>query len=123
MASSPLSGTTSSPVTTTSPTLPEHSAPKIHPLFQSSSQTCSIKLDRNNYLVWTSVILPLIEENRLQAHIDPSAPVPPMTVVLPDSTTPVPNPAFEDWFSVDRMLLGWLRNAMSQEVATQLLHC
>ncbi|KAK4254043.1 hypothetical protein QN277_009475 [Acacia crassicarpa] len=96
---------------------------KTYSLFQSSSQTSSIKLDRMNYLVWASVALPLIEGNRLQSHIDATALVPSMTVALSTTKEAIPNPEFDDWFSVDRMLIGWLRNMMSQDIMTQLLHC
>ncbi|KAF7830235.1 glutamate receptor [Senna tora] len=31
--------------------------------------------------------------------------------------------AYDEWFSTDRLLVGWLRNAMSPEIGAQLLHC
>ncbi|KAF7831624.1 uncharacterized protein G2W53_013957 [Senna tora] len=45
-------------------------ATKSHSLFNSSSQTASIKLDRDNYLVWEFVVRSLIKGNRLLSHID-----------------------------------------------------
>ncbi|KAK4276095.1 hypothetical protein QN277_019084 [Acacia crassicarpa] len=97
--------------------------PKTYSLFHSSSQTASIKLDRTNFLVRESVVLPVIKGNRLQSHISSVGVVPLMTLLTPGSTLPVSNPEFEEWYIVDRMLIGWLRNTMTQEVAAQLLHC
>ncbi|XP_028806151.1 uncharacterized protein LOC114761006 [Neltuma alba] len=96
-------------------------AAKTYSLFYSSSQTTSIKLDRSNFLVWESVVLPLIEGNRLQSHIDSSSRAPPRFV--PGTDGPTSNPEYEEWFAVDRLLVGWLRNTMTQDVGAQLLHC
>lgn len=76
-----------------------------------------------NYLVWASVVLPFIEGNRLHHHLDGSSPVPPMTVSAPNTNNMVSNPDFEEWFTTDRMLLGWLQNTLTLEITTQLLHC
>ncbi|KAF7842366.1 uncharacterized protein G2W53_004664 [Senna tora] len=51
-------------------------ASKTYSLFSSSSQSASIKLYRDNYLVWTSVIFPLIKGNHLQSHISKIGQVP-----------------------------------------------
>lgn len=90
-------------------------------LFNSSSQNVTVKLERDNYLVWESVVLPLIEGNRLQKHINGTAIIPPKSVTSANGV--VENPEYEDWYALDRLLLGWLRNAMSQDIQAQLLHC
>lgn len=33
----------------------------------------------------------------------------------------VPNPTYESWMVVDQLLLGWLYNSMSPEIATQVM--
>ncbi|XP_028753041.1 uncharacterized protein LOC114712660 [Neltuma alba] len=43
--------------------------------------------------------------------------------LLPEAEGTKANPKLEEWFAVDRMLVGWLRNTMSQDVGAQLLHC
>ncbi|KAF7839462.1 putative copia-type protein [Senna tora] len=47
---------------------------KVCALFSSSSQTSSIKLDRGNYVLWESVVLSLIEGNKLESHINGTNP-------------------------------------------------
>ncbi|KAK4262401.1 hypothetical protein QN277_027966 [Acacia crassicarpa] len=94
---------------------------KTYALFSSSSQTAVIKLDRANFLVWESIVLSLIEGNRLENHIDGTSCAPPKNI--PGDTGTRPNPAYVEWFSVDRILVGWLRNTMTIEVGAQLLHC
>lgn len=105
----------------TTMTAPSFTSNKCFSLFQSSSQTSSIKLDRNNFLIWESVVLPLIEGNRLESHINGSGIIP--LRYIPGDAGVVSNPEYEDWFATDRMLVGWLRNTMMPEVSAQLLHC
>ncbi|KAF7838940.1 glutamate receptor [Senna tora] len=86
----------------------------------TTGQTASIKLDRDNYLVWEPVVRPFIKGNILLSHIDGLTPAsPPM---ISEGEKSIPNPAYDDWEDVDSLLLGWLRNNMSLEVASQLLH-
>ena len=97
---------------------------KTYSLFSSSSQVTSVKLDRGNFLIWESLVLTLIQGNRLDWFINGTTVAPPRQV--PSPTIPaamVNNPEFDDWFVVDRMLVGWLRNSMSPEIQAQLLHC
>lgn len=94
-------------------------ASKTYPLFQSSSLSSSIKLDRGNYLVWASIVLPLIEGNLLESHIDGLGSAPPRRVAGSSEI----NPEFQEWRAVDRLLVGWLRNTFTLEVGSQLLHC
>ncbi|KAF7804331.1 putative mitochondrial protein [Senna tora] len=55
-------------------------ASKLSPLFSSTSHTSSVKLDRQNYLVWESGVLALIEGNLLESHIDGSEEAPPKNI-------------------------------------------
>lgn len=66
-------------------------------------------------------MLPLIQGNRLQSHIDGTTVIPPVMVVRENEL--VPNSAFEEWFSIDKLLIGWLRNTITQDVGAKLLHC
>ncbi|KAF7803445.1 uncharacterized protein G2W53_042556 [Senna tora] len=54
--------------------------PKTYSLFNSSSQTSSVKLDRRNYLFWEAVVLPMIKGNHLSSHIDGTGAAPPRLV-------------------------------------------
>ncbi|KAF7833261.1 glutamate receptor [Senna tora] len=94
---------------------------KTYSLFSSSTQTAAIKLDRINYMMWEATIRPLIIGNRLLSHIDGVTVAPPTHLTVDGQQ--VPNLDFEEWFVVDNLLLGWLRNSMSLEIGSQLLHC
>ncbi|KAF7810307.1 glutamate receptor [Senna tora] len=87
-------------------------------LSSSSSSSASAS---SNFLLLEATVYPLIKGNRLLSHIDGIATAPPSQVVK--GTESIPNPEFEEWDTVDSLLIGWLRNAMSLEVGTQLLHC
>ena len=46
--------------------------------------------------------------------------------IVASSSTSTPteeifNPAFEAWLVVDQLLLGWMYNSMTSEIATQLM--
>lgn len=77
-----------------------------YPLFHSSSQTSSIKLNRDNYLVWESIVMPLSEGNLLDSHLAPNS-SPPARLVSCNGKM-VPNPAYDEWVSADKLLVGWL---------------
>lgn len=67
------------------------------------------------------MVRPFIKGNRLEAHITGLTPVPPR--MISEGAAMIPNPVFIEWKDVDQLLVGWLRNNMTLEVATQLLHC
>lgn len=54
----------------------------------------------------------------LVSHIDGTAVIPPR--LNADGTQ---NPAYDEWFSVDRLLVGFLRGAITPEVGAHLMHC
>lgn len=66
-------------------------------------------------------MLSLIKGNRLESPIDGTGVVP--LRYIPGDAGVVSNPAYEDWYVADRMLVGWLRNTMTPEIGVQLLHC
>lgn len=81
--------------------------------FFNSSQNITVKLDRENYLLYEFVVLPLIEGNRLRIS----------QKFISSINGVINNPDYEEWYSLDRLLIGWRRNAMSQDVSSQLFHC
>lgn len=88
----------------------------IPTLFSSSSQAAPVKLDRSNYMYWESVVLPLIEGNRLVSHIDGSGyPTPRRNA---DDTE---NPAYEEWHYINRLLVGYLQMLAHNSCSARLL--
>lgn len=80
-----------------------------------------VKLNRNNFLLWKSTILPVIRGNRLEGSINGSKPCPEPTIQTQEGL--VPNPKFEEWQVTNQLLLGWLYSSISVEVAAQLVNC
>ncbi|KAI4323960.1 hypothetical protein L6164_023530 [Bauhinia variegata] len=82
---------------------------------------CSVKLDKNNYLLRKSTILPMLRGHKLDSYILGTKPCPEPFII--DEYGRKANPAYEERVTNNQLLLGWLLNSMSQEIATQLLHC
>ncbi|PNY01489.1 copia-like polyprotein, partial [Trifolium pratense] len=82
----------------------------------------SVKLDRDNYPLWKSLVLPLIRGCKFDGYILGTKECPEQFVTSADKSKKV-NPDFQDWMADDQALLGWLMNSMAIDIATQLLHC
>ncbi|PNX82983.1 glutamate receptor [Trifolium pratense] len=85
--------------------------------------TVSVKLDRDNYPLWKSMVLPIIKGAKLDGYMLGKKECPEEFTTATDSSKKISNPEFEDWQAYDQQLLGWLRNSMTVGIATQLLHC
>ncbi|CAJ2667558.1 unnamed protein product [Trifolium pratense] len=84
--------------------------------------TVSVKLDRDNYPLWQSMVLPIIRGAKLDGYMLGKKECPEEFITAANSSKKF-NPEFEDWQAYDQQLLGWLRNSMTIGIATQLLHC
>ncbi|KAK2447644.1 hypothetical protein QL285_006983 [Trifolium repens] len=82
----------------------------------------SVKLDRNNYPLWKSLVLPVVRGCKLDGYMLGTKSCPEEFTTSSDSSKII-NPAFEEWQANDQRLLGWMLNSMTTEIATQLLHC
>lgn len=82
----------------------------------------SVKLDRNNYPLWKSLVLPVVRGCKLDGYMLGTKKCPEEFITSSDSSKSN-NPAFEEWQANDQRLLGWMLNSMATEMATQLLHC
>ncbi|KAL5772494.1 hypothetical protein ACOSQ2_012418 [Xanthoceras sorbifolium] len=86
------------------------------------SHSSVIKLDRNNYLLWKSIIFPVIHGYKLDGYLLGTKPCP--LEFLPATTTdnyPSLNPAYEDWVVHDQLLLGWLLSSMSESILAKVV--
>jgi hypothetical protein len=82
-----------------------------------SSSSFAIRLHATNYLAWKTQFVPLLNLYNLHGYIDGTTAAPPKT--LPASSTdatPNPNPAYDDWFKKDQLLLSWLLSSLTEEV-------
>jgi len=67
------------------------------------------------------MVLPFIGGNLLVSHIDDTGAAPSPRIA--EGTMTISNSAFEEWFAINGLLVGWLRNTMTVKVSAQLLHC
>ncbi|KAI4297258.1 hypothetical protein L6164_037153 [Bauhinia variegata] len=95
--------------------------PWVHLPQNIFSALFSVKLDRGNYLLWKSMVLSLLRGHRLDGYILGTKPCP--EPFITNERGHQPNPAYEEWVTTDQLLLGWLFNSMTSDIATQLLHC
>ncbi|KAL2493280.1 Chitin-binding type-1 domain-containing protein [Abeliophyllum distichum] len=76
------------------------------------TQTPSVKLDKNNFLLWQNMILPIIRGHNLEGHILGTKVCPPEfvgTQIIGEAGTNVemiPNPQYTQWMSTDQLLIG-----------------
>lgn len=89
-------------------------------LFASSiPQLCSIKLDCNNFLLWNCSILPVIRGHKMEGYLLGTKHCPPKTIA--EGTMIKPNPAYKEWVSFDQLLMGWIYNTLTPNIASQLI--
>lgn len=118
------------------------------PLNQLLNQITMIKLDRGNFLLWKNLTLSILRSYKLEGHLLGTKPCPPRVISqvtegngnngaatgVEASSSEVPtsgassttveaaiNPLYEAWITTDQLLLIWLYNSMTSEIATQVM--
>ena len=68
----------------------------------------TIKLNRENYLLWKAQIVPYLRGQHLFGFLDGSRPAPPqiLTVTTAEISMPQPNPDYHTWLVQDQMILS-----------------
>ncbi|PNX62442.1 hypothetical protein L195_g061147, partial [Trifolium pratense] len=84
--------------------------------------TISVKLDRDNYPLWQSLVLPVIRGCKLDCYMLGTKKCPEQFITAADKSKQI-NPEFQEWQAQDQKLLGWLLNSMTVDIVTQLMHC
>lgn len=80
------------------------SAPKLNNSNAGLSLVAPVKMDGNNYLLWKSMIPPIIRGNRLEGFLDGSRECPSKFVAIEDGHKL--NEKYEEWHVMDQILLG-----------------
>uniref|UniRef100_A0A2N9FV86 Retrotransposon Copia-like N-terminal domain-containing protein n=1 Tax=Fagus sylvatica TaxID=28930 RepID=A0A2N9FV86_FAGSY len=78
----------------------------------------TIKLNRDNYLLWKAQIVPYLRGQHLYGFIDGTKPAPPPSLAVQASCTTavLPNPEFYTWHTQDQMILSALISSLSETV-------
>ncbi|KAK0605463.1 hypothetical protein LWI29_027163 [Acer saccharum] len=101
----------------------------ITPFGNSMGKSFAIKLDRNNYTLWKTMVTTVIKGHRLDGYLFGTRPCPPEfipTEITAQGATGFGlrlNPNYEQWVVNDHLLMGWLYGSMTESVATQVMGC
>uniref|UniRef100_A0A2N9GAK2 Reverse transcriptase Ty1/copia-type domain-containing protein n=1 Tax=Fagus sylvatica TaxID=28930 RepID=A0A2N9GAK2_FAGSY len=118
-----MSSTSSSSSTTeSSSTISTTNAPTSLPHIQ---HLITIKLTRDNYLLWKAQIIPYLRGQHLYGFIDGTKPAPASSLAVPNSgtTAALPNPDFYIWHTQDQMILSALISSLSETVLAHVVKC
>jgi hypothetical protein len=85
--------------------------------------TVSEKLSRTNHAMWKPQVLAVVQGARLEGHLTGATPMPDVEIDGKSSDgkdTKVSEPAYEEWFSRDQQVLGFILGSLAQEVLSQV---
>lgn len=91
-------------MTDTSSSLP---TPPILPLHHA----VTIRLNKNNYLLWRAQLLPYLRSTKLIGYLDGTLPAPTKMI----GTEQTVNPAYTRWYDQDQHLLSGLLSSMTED--------
>jgi hypothetical protein len=85
----------------------------------------TIKLNRDNYLLWKAQITPYFKGQHLFGFLDGTQPAPPKFLPLTSdvSLQPILNPEFTTWHSQDQMILFALISTISETILAYVVKC
>jgi hypothetical protein len=85
----------------------------------------TIKLNRDNYLLWKAQIVPYLRGQHLFGFLDNSRPAPPPTInITTDEISKIqPNPEFQMWVIQDQMILSALISSLSENILAYVVQC
>ncbi|KAA8515403.1 hypothetical protein F0562_018986 [Nyssa sinensis] len=87
----------------------------------------TVKLTKDNYLLWKTQVVPYLRGQRLFGFVDGSNPPPPITIPNPetatssDTTAEIPNPKFTTWYLQDQVVLSTLVSSLSEGILAQMV--
>lgn len=76
----------------------------------------SIKLTRDNYLLWRAQIVPYLKGTHLFGYVDGSLSAPPTHIPTTenDQLRTIPNPAFHSWHLQDQLIMSALTSSLTE---------
>lgn len=105
-----------------SSTQPAVSNSSLHPSFGVSNIKNYVNeaLNFTNYLLWRSLIIPVLQGYDVYDHVDGSVPAPPC-VLTNSAGESKPNPDFLLWKQIDRLVLSWIQATLSPDILRSLI--
>ncbi|KAL4652110.1 hypothetical protein ACB092_01G209600 [Castanea dentata] len=78
-----------------------------------------VRLDNNNYLIWLSVVRPILRSNDLEGIVDGSEPCPQQFLIDAEGKKTL-NPTFTLWTKKDQLMLSWMNVSLSKSVLSTM---
>lgn len=91
----------------------------------STLHPISVKLERNNYTIWRSQVLPAARAHRLDQILIGKLPKPPRfsQSTSVNSSQPASNPEYDQWVILDQFLLSWILASISEAMYGHVVNC
>lgn len=112
------------------PSMAPAQLPVVTPFSNTLSQPFSLKLDRNNFPLWKTMVFTIIRGHRLEGYLNGQKECPPEVLCVDrvdtngaSFTETQRNPEFEVWIVNDQLLMGWLYGSMSETIASEVMGC
>ena len=100
---------------------PNSSSPSIT-LITNLPHLVTIKLTKDNYLLWKAQIVPYLKGQKVFGYVDGTVLMPPQTILASsDGTITIPNPTFMHWVQQDQMLLSALISSLIENLIAQVV--
>ena len=82
------------------------------------AQIVTVKLNRDNYLLWKTQVIPILRGHQILGYVDGLQPAPAMLVPETEAAGApmVANPAYLLWYTQDQLILFALLSTLSPEV-------
>ncbi|KAF3780320.1 hypothetical protein EJ110_NYTH39541 [Nymphaea thermarum] len=88
-----------------------------YPLNLNVSNFVSLKLTHNNFLLWKTQVLALIESQDMEGFLIGAISAPPKNITVPaDPQKLISNPRYESWRRSDHLIKGWITGMLSKSV-------
>ena len=92
--------------------------PLVQTSFPSPNQPLTIKLDRDNYLIWKNQLLNVVIVNGLEGSLDNTRLYPPKFLDLQQL---IINPEYSLWQRYNRLIMSWFYAFLFENVMTQIM--
>ena len=87
----------------------------------------TVKLTKDNYLLWKTQIVPYLRGQRLFGFVDGTISSPSPTILNPEvansqnAPTEMPNPKYITWYDQDQVVLSALVSSLSENILAQMV--
>lgn len=99
------------------------------PFGMNLTQTLVVKLDKNNFLLWKNMIMPIIRGHNLEGYLLGIKQCPQEFIATQttfnggEAVETTQNLEYNKWISTDQLLMGWLYSSMTPEIAMRVMKC